>query len=166
MKGIAGRLPTCLTGRSCYTVALPAPRPATAGEPRVTVFTKAHSGGQPCPGLHAIGPVQLHCRSVCQQVRAVAGLANSAVHTIVGSGSNDPAKYGPDASRETLDHSRAYRVAVALEGRAASTTNTDWMLYLPVAHQPGGHCAVARGALRDARRPGRRCAARRCSEGA
>ena len=33
----------------------------------------------------------------------------------MGSGSNDPEKYDPDASRETLDHSLAYIVAVALE---------------------------------------------------
>ena len=40
---------------------------------------------------------------------------NSTVHNIVGSGANDPEKYNPDASRETLDHSLSYIVAVALE---------------------------------------------------
>ncbi|MEO9180386.1 MAG: MmgE/PrpD family protein, partial [Acidimicrobiales bacterium] len=36
-------------------------------------------------------------------------------HAVIGSGSNDPQKYAPDASRETLDHSLAYILAVALE---------------------------------------------------
>jgi 2-methylcitrate dehydratase len=36
-------------------------------------------------------------------------------HTVIGSGSNDPEKYDPDASRETLDHSVMYILAVALE---------------------------------------------------
>jgi 2-methylcitrate dehydratase len=36
-------------------------------------------------------------------------------HVVIGSGSNDPQKYDPDASRETLDHSAPYIFAVALE---------------------------------------------------
>jgi 2-methylcitrate dehydratase len=39
-------------------------------------------------------------------------------HTVIGSGSGDPQKYDPDASRGTLDHSLPYIVAVALEDRA------------------------------------------------
>lgn len=36
-------------------------------------------------------------------------------HRIIGSGSGDPQKYSPQASRETLDHSLMYIFAVALE---------------------------------------------------
>ena len=36
-------------------------------------------------------------------------------HHVIGSGANDPQKYDPDASRETLDHSVPYILAVALE---------------------------------------------------
>ncbi|MFU1927342.1 MmgE/PrpD family protein [Bordetella hinzii] len=36
-------------------------------------------------------------------------------HRIIGSGSNDPQKYNPEASRETLDHSLMYIFAVALQ---------------------------------------------------
>ncbi len=39
-------------------------------------------------------------------------------HQVIGSGSNDPQKLDPDASRETLDHSLAYIFAVALEDGA------------------------------------------------
>ena len=36
-------------------------------------------------------------------------------HYVIGSGANDPQKYDPAASRETLDHSIPYIVAVALQ---------------------------------------------------
>ena len=36
-------------------------------------------------------------------------------HTVIGTGSNDPQKFDPSASRETLDHSIMYIFAVALE---------------------------------------------------
>lgn len=36
-------------------------------------------------------------------------------HFVIGSGSGDPQKYSPDASRETLDHSLPYIFAVALQ---------------------------------------------------
>ncbi len=39
-------------------------------------------------------------------------------HYVIGSGANDPQKYDPTASRETLDHSIAYIVAVALQDGA------------------------------------------------
>jgi 2-methylcitrate dehydratase len=36
-------------------------------------------------------------------------------HFVIGSGANDPQKYSPDASRETLDHSIPYIFTVALQ---------------------------------------------------
>jgi 2-methylcitrate dehydratase len=36
-------------------------------------------------------------------------------HYVIGTGSNDPQKFDPKASRETLDHSIMYIVAVALQ---------------------------------------------------
>ena len=36
-------------------------------------------------------------------------------HNVIGSGANDPQKYDPTASRETLDHSVPYIFAVALQ---------------------------------------------------
>ncbi|MDR5701536.1 MmgE/PrpD family protein [Agromyces aerolatus] len=36
-------------------------------------------------------------------------------HVVIGSGANDPQKYDPDASRETLDHSIPYIFTVALQ---------------------------------------------------
>ncbi|MDQ1552356.1 MAG: 2-methylcitrate dehydratase, partial [Actinomycetota bacterium] len=39
-------------------------------------------------------------------------------HNVIGSGANDPQKYDPKASRETLDHSVPYIFAVALQDGA------------------------------------------------
>ncbi|MGO1975073.1 MAG: MmgE/PrpD family protein, partial [Propionibacteriaceae bacterium] len=39
-------------------------------------------------------------------------------HYVIGSGANDPQKYDPQASRETLDHSIPYIFAVALQDAA------------------------------------------------
>jgi 2-methylcitrate dehydratase len=38
-------------------------------------------------------------------------------HNVIGTGANDPQKLDPDATRETLDHSIMYILAVALEDR-------------------------------------------------
>ena len=38
-------------------------------------------------------------------------------HRVIGTGSGDPQKMDPEAGRETLDHSPAYIVAVALQDR-------------------------------------------------
>ena len=53
-----------------------------------------------------------------------AGIASIVLHTshhthyVIGSGANDPQKYDPQASRETLDHSIPYIFAVALQDGA------------------------------------------------
>ncbi len=39
-------------------------------------------------------------------------------HKVIGTGANDPQKSDPKASRETLDHSIMYILAVALEDKA------------------------------------------------
>jgi len=45
-------------------------------------------------------------------------------HYVIGSGANDPQKYDPTASRETLDHSIPYIVAVALQDGAWHHVNS------------------------------------------
>src|ERR1700752_1181191 len=57
------------------------------------------------------------------QVPALAAVEEIGVHTshhthaVIGTGANDPQKFDPAASRETLDHSLMYIIAVALEDR-------------------------------------------------
>ncbi|MFT5539724.1 MAG: 2-methylcitrate dehydratase [Alphaproteobacteria bacterium] len=48
-------------------------------------------------------------------------------HEVMGSGSNDPQKYDPDASRETLDHSAMFIFAIALQdGDWHHERSYDW----------------------------------------
>jgi 2-methylcitrate dehydratase len=96
-----------------YTVDLPA-----AGEPKRAIlesFPKAHSAeyqGQAMIDL---------CFRMRQRiadlgaVREIIVHTNNHTHAVIGSGANDPQKYSPDASRETLDHSLPYIMAVAIE---------------------------------------------------
>lgn len=96
-----------------YEVPLPEP-----GEPRRAIlesFTKEHSAEYQAqaiidlafrlrtrlPDLDMIDEVVLH--------------TSQHTHVVIGSGSGDPQKYDPEASRETLDHSVMYCFAVALQ---------------------------------------------------
>lgn len=53
------------------------------------------------PDLSRIAKIDIHSKTY--------------THVVMGSGSGDPEKYDPQASRETLDHSAMYIFAVALE---------------------------------------------------
>ena len=48
-------------------------------------------------------------------VREIVSGTSHHTHYVIGTGANDPQKMDPDASRETLDHSIMYIVAVALQ---------------------------------------------------
>jgi 2-methylcitrate dehydratase len=54
-------------------------------------------------------------------------------HNVIGTGANDPQKFDPDASRETLDHSIMYIFAVALED---GTWHHEYSYASQRAHQP------------------------------
>jgi 2-methylcitrate dehydratase len=97
---------------ACYRVSLPAP-----GEPLqgiLQTFTKAHAAVNHAQVFIDLA-FELRDGVDLGRVREVVVRTNSTVHNIVGTGANDPEKSNPDASRETLDHSLSYLVAVALE---------------------------------------------------
>lgn len=98
--------------KSSYEVPLPAP-----GEPCRAIldsYTKEHSAEyqaqawidlafrlrKQIPDLRAIREVTIH--------------TSHHTHVVIGSGSNDPQKFDPNASRETLDHSLMFIFAAAL----------------------------------------------------
>ena len=112
-EGESGVIAYMLDGPGAsYTVSLP-----ESGEPLrgiLDTFTKAHSAVNHAQAFIDLA-FELRRRVDLRRVRDVVIHTNSAVHNIVGSGANDPEKYNPDASRETLDHSLSYIVAVALE---------------------------------------------------
>jgi 2-methylcitrate dehydratase len=112
-EGESGVIAYMLDGPDArYQVSLPAP-----GEPLGAIlqtFTKAHAAVNHAQAFIDLA-LELRAGVDLSRVREAVVRTNSAVHNIVGSGANDPEKSNPDASRETLDHSLSYTVAVALE---------------------------------------------------
>jgi 2-methylcitrate dehydratase len=99
-----------------YEVPLPGP-----GEPKRGIldsYTKEHSAE-----YQAQAWIDLARRlgNENQALRDPANVESVVLHTshhthyVIGSGANDPQKYDPNASRETLDHSIPYIFAVALQ---------------------------------------------------
>ncbi len=98
-----------------YVVPLPAPgeRPRAILE----TYPKAHSAEYQAQALIDLA-FDLRRRVASgdwPRVREILVRTSHHTHTVIGSGSNDPEKLDPDASRETLDHSIMYILAVALE---------------------------------------------------
>jgi 2-methylcitrate dehydratase len=100
---------------AAYEVPLP-----TAGEARLAIldsYTKEHSAE-----YQAQAWIDLARRLKREHPELTAESIVSAVlhtshhtHFVIGSGANDPQKYDPSASRETLDHSIPYIFTVALQ---------------------------------------------------
>lgn len=98
-----------------YSVSLPAP-----GEsPRqiLETYTKAHSAEYQAQALIDLA-IDLSGRIAdLSEVRSILLETSHHTHNVIGTGANDPQKLDPEASRETLDHSIMYILAVALEDR-------------------------------------------------
>ena len=99
-----------------YTVPLPSP-----GEPLTAIlqsYTKEHSAEYQAQALIDIG-FSLHARRLSPaEIAEVVIRTSHHTHNVVGTGANDPQKMDPEASRETLDHSAMYILAVAWEDGA------------------------------------------------
>jgi len=95
-----------------YTVALPEPGEAPRGI--LETYTKAHSAEYQAQAL-----IDLACevreKIDLGQVERIVLHTSKHTHVVIGTGSEDPQKFDPKASRETLDHSAMYILAVALE---------------------------------------------------
>nr|WP_297429977.1 MmgE/PrpD family protein [uncultured Actinotalea sp.] len=99
-----------------YEVPLPGP-----GEPKrgiLDTYTKEHSAEYQSQALIDLAR-RLHRErpELADPERVASIVIHTSHHThyVIGSGANDPQKYDPTASRETLDHSIPYIVAVALQ---------------------------------------------------
>jgi 2-methylcitrate dehydratase len=98
-----------------YAVPLPAPGERPRGI--LETYPKEHSAEYQAQALIDLAldlGRRLGARELAR-VREIVVHTSHHTHTVIGSGSNDPEKYDPDASRETLDHSVMYILAVALE---------------------------------------------------
>jgi len=80
-------------------------------------YTKAHSAEYQAQALIDLA-IEAGGEIATDQVTEIVLRTSRHTHDVIGSGSNDPQKYDPDASRETLDHSIPYILAVALEDRS------------------------------------------------
>ena len=99
-----------------YEIPLPEP-----GEPKQSIlesYTKAHSAEYQA---QAFIDLALELRKKIKDfslVKEITIYTSHHTHFVIGSGSKDPQKRDPKASRETLDHSLSYIFAVALEDGA------------------------------------------------
>ena len=101
---------------AAYVVDLPAPGEAKRGI--LDTYTKEHSAEYQSQALidlaRRLGP-RIGDTS---RVRSVTIHTSHHTHHVIGTGSGDPQKMDPAASRETLDHSIPYIFAVALQDGA------------------------------------------------
>jgi 2-methylcitrate dehydratase len=117
-----------------YLVPLPGP-----GEPKRAIldtYTKEHSAEyQAQAWIDLARRLRQAYPQVADpdQVKQIVLATSHHTHYVIGSGANDPQKYDPDASRETLDHSIPYIFAVALQDESWNHVDS----YTPErAHRP------------------------------
>ena len=102
-----------------YTVPLP-----EAGEAKRSIldtYTKEHSAEYQAQAWIDLARKLHHEHPEATDPRNVASIlirTSHHTHYVIGSGANDPQKYDPTASRETLDHSIPYIFTVALQDGA------------------------------------------------
>ncbi|MEE1724702.1 MmgE/PrpD family protein [Streptomyces sp. JV186] len=113
-EGEDGFLAWMLDGpEAAYTVLLPGP-----DEPRRAIldtYTKEYSAEYQAQAVIDLARRLREKAGPLERVRSVVLHTSHHTHHVIGSGAGDPQKYDPTASRETLDHSVPYILAVALE---------------------------------------------------
>ena len=99
-----------------YRVRLPAP--GEAKRAILDTYTKEHSAEYQSQALIDLAFRMRGMVADWNDVESVVIETSHHTHHVIGTGSNDPQKFDPEASRETLDHSIMYIVAVALQDGA------------------------------------------------
>ncbi|MCC6376457.1 MAG: MmgE/PrpD family protein [Microbacteriaceae bacterium] len=100
---------------------VPLPEHGEAKRAILDSYTKEHSAEYQAQAwidlarkLHNEHP-ELASAAGVENIKSIVIHTSHHTHFVIGSGANDPQKYDPDASRETLDHSIPYIFAVALQ---------------------------------------------------
>ncbi len=120
-EGEDGFLAWLLNGpESDYTVRLP--EPGEARRAILDTYTKEHSAEYQAQALIDLARRLREKTGPLDKVRSVVLHTSHHTHNVIGSGANDPQKYDPTASRETLDHSAPYILTVALEDGGCTTS--------------------------------------------
>ncbi len=102
-----------------YEVPLPAVGEAKRGI--LDTYTKEHSAEYQAQALIDLARRLHHEHPELRDGRSIESVVihtSHHTHNVIGSGANDPQKYDPSASRETLDHSIPYIFTVALQDGA------------------------------------------------
>jgi len=97
---------------------VPLPEPGEAKRAILDSYTKEHSAEYQAQAIIDLARRLHHQHPELLEpgaVRRVVIHTSHHTHTVIGSGANDPQKYDPTASRETLDHSVPYIFTVALQ---------------------------------------------------
>jgi 2-methylcitrate dehydratase len=100
---------------------VPLPGPGEAKRAILDTYTKEHSAEYQSQALIDLARRLHRTRPELADPARVASIVihtSHHTHHVIGSGANDPQKYDPAASRETLDHSIPYIFAVALQDGA------------------------------------------------
>jgi 2-methylcitrate dehydratase len=116
-EGEDGVIAWLLSGTE-HTYHVPLPE---AGEPKRAIldsYTKEHSAEYQSQALIDLARRLRDRIHDLDQVATIVLHTSHHTHYVIGTGSNDPQKMDPDASRETLDHSVMYIFAVALQDGA------------------------------------------------
>ncbi len=98
-----------------HTYRVPLPEP---GEPKRAIldsYTKEYSAEYQSQALIDLARRMRERIGDLGQVATIVLHTSHHTHYVIGTGSGDPHKFDPDASRETLDHSVMYIFAVALQ---------------------------------------------------
>ncbi|HEX7659943.1 MAG TPA: MmgE/PrpD family protein [Pseudonocardiaceae bacterium] len=96
-----------------YVVPLPGPGEAKAAILRT--YTKEHSAEYQAQALIDLARALRPRVPDTSRVTSIVIHTSHHTHNVIGTGANDPQKFDPHASRETLDHSIPYIFAVALQ---------------------------------------------------
>jgi 2-methylcitrate dehydratase len=119
-EGEDGVIAWLLDGPSGH-YSIPLPRHGEAKRAILDSYTKEHSAEYQAQAFidlaRKLGTEHPELRDP-QNVRAIVLHTSHHTHYVIGSGANDPQKYDPAASRETLDHSIPYIFTVALQDGA------------------------------------------------
>jgi 2-methylcitrate dehydratase len=98
-----------------HTYRVPLPEPDEPKRAILDSYTKEHSAEYQSQALIDLARRMRASIGDLDQIATIVLHTSHHTHYVIGTGSGDPQKFDPDASRETLDHSVMYIFAVALQ---------------------------------------------------
>ncbi len=113
-EGEDGVIAWMLSGKD-HTYQVPLPGPGEAKRGILDTYTKEYSAEYQSQALIDLAKRLRERIGDLSQVATIRLHTSHHTHYVIGTGSGDPQKFDPDASRETLDHSVMYIFAVALQ---------------------------------------------------